>query len=145
MCVTKADIIRDRQFALQSPPCATFSSGRINYPELARKFNFASNEFSYRYNGDPLRSIFTDVDSSDESDDELFEEIHNCEEIVNTPVKECIDLLVPETFREEETDSTVLRNSFSMLVDFTMDICRRVDRFLENISGEREGGLCVRI
>jgi hypothetical protein len=138
MYVTKEDIILDRREAendarRKKDAPSTTASGEIDYPDLRKRFRRAFNQFSYRYNGDPLRSMFSnDPEPYDEIDD--LPEIQSCEAIEDTPVNDCIVELV-KSFNESSPDS-VLRTSFATLVDFAWEISNRIDRFVENVLGE---------
>jgi len=63
------------------------------------------------------------------------ERISDGEEIVNTPIKECIDLLIQgvnnERRKGDGADKEVLKKGFSFLVGFPFDIARRCENFLE--------------
>jgi hypothetical protein len=63
-------------------------------------------------------------DDSDTSDEE-FPDIEDPEDIANTPVKECLELLKRSLVPESEEG--VLRESFAMFVQFAFEISRRIE------------------
>jgi len=125
MYVTKEDIRWDRTTRARNPPTPTNPDGSINYPSLQRKFTYALNEFSYRWNGDPLRSMFSRHGDDSDTSDEEFPDLEDAEEIEHTPVKECLELLKSSLVPESEKE--VLKESFAMFVQFAFEISRRVD------------------
>ena len=126
MFVTKEDIRFDRITRARHPPAPTTNpNGSINYSSLRRIFTYALNEFSYRWYGDPLRSMMRPQhgDDSDTSDEE-FPDLKDEEDIEDTPVKECLELLKRSLVPESEKE--VLKQSFSMFVQFAFEIRVRV-------------------
>jgi hypothetical protein len=85
MFVTKEDIRHDRITRARNPPTPTNPNGTLNYPSLRRKFTYALNEFSYRWNGDPLRSMWSQHGDDSDTSDEEFPDIEDPEDIQDTP------------------------------------------------------------
>jgi len=91
MYVTKHDVRQDQELLAEmrrveaaSPTLPQANTTNLDYPAIKTKFHFAWREFRYRCLGDPLRSMFTDEPESED-------EIHDCEEIANPTIQECID------------------------------------------------------
>ena len=64
--------------------------------------------------------------------------MNDIEEIQNMPIQECISKLV-SSLNPDTSDSDLL-TSFTMLVDIAFQIGGRIDRFVENVLGEPDGG-----
>jgi hypothetical protein len=77
MYVTKETIRQDKQTLAQNPPIPTNPDTSINYPSLDRKFTYALNEFSYRWNGDPLRSMWSQHGPDSDTSDEEFSDLED--------------------------------------------------------------------
>lgn len=144
MYVTKQDLRRQRQFLSQNPlQPVLLPSGEIDYTALVAKFYASLNEFAYRFVGDPLASMFRSRSEDDSEDEFESERINHGEEIVNTPIKECIDVLIQSMNNERRkgdgADKEVLKKGFSYLVGFAYDIASRCENFLEGIRRPEDG------
>jgi hypothetical protein len=76
-----------------------------------------------------MKGMFSPNDSDSEDDEAEFPEIHDMEEIADTPIKECLELLSGSINGTAEKD--ILKTSFEMFVEFVFAISRRVEKFVE--------------
>jgi hypothetical protein len=143
MYITKEDVRYDQilQAELQrvnsENPTPSPNTG-LDYSAIRMKFTFAWRAFQYQYIGDPLRGMFPDIEKEEEEEDDEFGEVHDIEDIQNTPIQECVTELV-SSLNPDTSDSDLL-TSFTLLVDIAFEIGGRIDRFVENLLGEPADG-----
>jgi hypothetical protein len=81
--------------------------------------------------------MFPDIYEEEEEEEE-DDEVRDLEDIQNTPIQECISELV-SSLNPDTSDSDLL-TSFTLLVDIAFEVGNRIDRFVENVLGEPDGG-----